>query len=279
MGLPFWPNALLMAETTQKTSCPNCKTIYDTTREQLRTSQGWMRCGFCQRVFDAREALITPELSKHEQNPLIPPANPSMSRFSAEEGEAARQKNVPDGYLNPTQSVTAVPQVAVTTNPRVEESRPDQGWPWVAGCVLCLLILTFQLLAYFRIDWAAQYPTFRPVVIRLSHLFGLPVPLPRKINQLTIDYSDLTTSDDDQITLVSHIRNTAPYAQQYPQLELTLTDQASRPLTRRVIQPDEYLPPAQSILNGFQANGELEIQLSISTNVNASGYRIFIFYQ
>ncbi|MFO7304199.1 MAG: DUF3426 domain-containing protein [Gammaproteobacteria bacterium] len=40
------------------TQCPNCRTIFRVTREILRVADGQVRCGRCQRQFDALERLI-----------------------------------------------------------------------------------------------------------------------------------------------------------------------------------------------------------------------------
>ncbi len=40
------------------TQCPNCQTIFRVTREILRVADGQVRCGRCQRQFDALERLI-----------------------------------------------------------------------------------------------------------------------------------------------------------------------------------------------------------------------------
>src|SRR5690606_3073684 len=40
------------------TQCPNCQTIFRVTSEILRVADGQVRCGRCQRQFDALERLI-----------------------------------------------------------------------------------------------------------------------------------------------------------------------------------------------------------------------------
>ncbi|MDY0107692.1 MAG: DUF3426 domain-containing protein, partial [Giesbergeria sp.] len=49
---------------SQITRCPSCATMFKVVADQLRISEGWVRCGHCQQVFDA---------SAHLQ-PLQPPA-------------------------------------------------------------------------------------------------------------------------------------------------------------------------------------------------------------
>jgi predicted Zn finger-like uncharacterized protein len=43
---------------TQITRCPSCGTRFKVVADQLRISQGWVRCGICQNVFDASLDLL-----------------------------------------------------------------------------------------------------------------------------------------------------------------------------------------------------------------------------
>ena len=62
---------------SQITCCPSCGTRFRVVADQLRISQGWVRCGLCQEVFDATENLV-PE--PHE----TPAADQSVAQVSAE---------------------------------------------------------------------------------------------------------------------------------------------------------------------------------------------------
>ncbi|MEG2580359.1 zinc-ribbon domain-containing protein, partial [Comamonas sp.] len=39
------------------TCCPSCGTKFRVVADQLRISEGWVRCGRCQEVFDAAKSL------------------------------------------------------------------------------------------------------------------------------------------------------------------------------------------------------------------------------
>ena len=45
------------------TRCTACGTIFRVVQDQLRVSEGWVRCGRCAEVFDAREQLFDLDLS------------------------------------------------------------------------------------------------------------------------------------------------------------------------------------------------------------------------
>lgn len=62
-------NAVAMSLTTQ---CPACSTIFKVVPDQLRISEGWVRCGQCGDVFDANQHLQTPPVTNgsNPQNEL-----------------------------------------------------------------------------------------------------------------------------------------------------------------------------------------------------------------
>ncbi len=46
---------------SQITRCPHCATAFKVVADQLRISDGWVRCGHCKEVFDASEHLLISE--------------------------------------------------------------------------------------------------------------------------------------------------------------------------------------------------------------------------
>ncbi|MFX1679623.1 zinc-ribbon and DUF3426 domain-containing protein [Mitsuaria sp. CC2] len=60
------------------TRCTTCGTIFRVVQDQLRVSEGWVRCGRCAEVFDAREQLFDLERdSPPPWPPLSAPAEPA----------------------------------------------------------------------------------------------------------------------------------------------------------------------------------------------------------
>ena len=81
------------------------------------------------------------------------------------------------------------------------------------------------------------------------------------------------------IILTATLRNYAPFPQAYPALELTLTDTQDQPLASHIFTPSDYLGgdvnPAQTIAPAH----EIDIRLHLaSSDLNASGYRLFLLY-
>jgi hypothetical protein len=110
---------------------------------------------------------------------------------------------------------------------------------------------------------------------------GCELPLPRRIDLMSIEASDLQadTNNSSVMVLSATLKNRAIFSQQYPLLELTLTDAQDQPLVRRVLAPQDYLGRAASTEAGFGANTEIAIKVFIeSAQIKATGYRLYLFY-
>lgn len=86
------------------TRCPACETMFKVVPDQLRISNGWVRCGQCAEIFDAAQHL----LAGASGATAPPPAGNA--------GAAARHSKMPDA---PAPSVThhSVPSAAVDATP------------------------------------------------------------------------------------------------------------------------------------------------------------------
>lgn len=64
------------------TRCTHCGTIFKVVQDQLKVSEGWVRCGRCQEVFNALPGLfdLDTEAPPPRQVPQTPPASPGWSR-------------------------------------------------------------------------------------------------------------------------------------------------------------------------------------------------------
>lgn len=65
------------------TRCPACTTLYRVVPDQLRISEGWVKCGQCGDIFDASKHLIEaecePEPQQHQDVGLSPTVEPPVS--------------------------------------------------------------------------------------------------------------------------------------------------------------------------------------------------------
>jgi hypothetical protein len=77
------------------------------------------------------------------------------------------------------------------------------------------------------------------------------------------------------------LHNRAPFPQEYPSLELTLTDEADQPVLRRVLAPTDYLEPNRAALipQGLAPGAEAALRVSLdASRSRAIGYRLYLFF-
>src|SRR5665647_947691 len=58
------------------TRCPTCETLFRVVPDQLRVSDGWVRCGQCDEIFDASLHLLATSLK--EAAPAVHPEPPAL---------------------------------------------------------------------------------------------------------------------------------------------------------------------------------------------------------
>ena len=112
---------------------------------------------------------------------------------------------------------------------------------------------------------------------------GARVKLPRRPELMSIDSSDLQADPghENLVVLNAVIRNRAPFPQEYPDLELTLTDESDRAVVRRVLVPADYVTTlrSQAAVNGIGPGAEVVVRLHLDTSrVRATGYRLYLFF-
>lgn len=297
------------------TRCPNCETTFRVTPEQLKARHGKVRCGECQKVFDALETLIeaapavaAPTIAKPPQPAPAPePDAPALDEEAAPteeagdiaeaeteieieaETEAPAMEPAPEPEPEPAaeaESPAAFPDHDQAAEPAHAEEwlqapqapRPRRRWPWALGSVAAVFLLALQTVLHFRTEIAVLHPDTKPLLTAACEAFGCTLLLPRKAELMSIETSDLHPETDGMLTLTATLKNRAPFAQEHPHLELTLTDTADKALVRRVLPPAEYLPAAERS-PGFPAGKELPVELAIDApGVPAAGYRLYLFY-
>lgn len=163
----------------------------------------------------------------------------------------------------------------------------DQGpdkparWPYVLVAGVFSLALLGQIAFRFRSELAITVPAARPALEALSKALNSDIPLPRHVELVSIEASDLQSdaARGNLLALNATVRNRAAYPQAYPALELALTDTQDTPIVRRVFRPEEYLPATLHADQPFPAHSDIAVRLWIEAKeVSAAGYRIYVFY-
>ncbi len=301
------------------TRCPSCHTHFRVNAEQLAARAGQVRCGKCSRVFDALEYLI--EETARARDPSVTHAYAAMNADAAAAEPAApaaelASKETPEADAERMADATAASAdddaetaedaVGMPASAQAQPARADPAAahgassfdfgplaaadparrarrrPWLLGALLLLLLgLLAQASYHYRSVLIVLFPESRPYAAALCASLGCELPLPRRIEQMSIEASDLQadTANPNIMVLSATLKNRAVFAQQLPSLELTLTDAQDQPVVRRVLAPKDYLGKAADPQAGFAANTEIAVKVFIEgSQVRATGYRLYLFY-
>ena len=266
---------------TDITQCPQCGTHFKITREQSKSHKGMVRCGQCKTVFNAVEHLYT----QPEQLDLplmlddIADATGMFAAYNPYNTIDSSAAISPEAAARLANDFSHLADVYV--KPKAKPESPRRTLLWAIGALLVLLVLLAQAAYFLRVDIAARLPGIKPALIKICEQFKCTLPLPQKIDLLSIESSELESdpSQSNIITLHALLRNSAPYALDYPNIEFTLTDIQENTIARHTFGPAEYLLPGEDQNRGFPANRESSIKLHLNTtDLRPSGYRLFLFY-
>ena len=146
-------------------------------------------------------------------------------------------------------------------------------------------VLAVQCIYLYRMEIARALPGLRPLMTQACATLGCEIPFPRDAELIALDASELQSEPGKpgQYILHATVNNRAEYAQSWPHLELTLTDASDSPIARRVLTPEEWLPPDQrSTAQGaasFASHKAVSARIAFAVpDLAPTGYRVYIFY-
>jgi len=299
------------------TRCTACQTLFKVVPDQLRISEGWVRCGQCGEVFDATLNLLAAE---HVETPAAaptaavgrtavvpstdpastPPPDQAAAKTAAavQQGDEAQAPASTD-HATPAHSsmVVAVPipppprPEQITTADQdgadfsfMQDKRPARQGPavaWALSVVSMVLlgVLALQVVRHERDRIAVLAPAVRPALLWLCSTTNCTVSPLRQLDSVLIDSSSFSRIRGDLYRLGFSLRNSASIDIAMPAIELSITDAQDQALSRRVILPVEFGASGQVLAAGSDWTGGLT--LSVKTTGSAervAGYRMLAFY-
>ena len=106
------------------TRCTSCGTIFKVVQDQLKVSEGWVRCGRCHEVFNALEGLFDLERDPPPQRPAAALQRTTIEPpREAPSADAGTPQDTADSALPP--SASAAPAAPAAAEP--EPPKPEAG--------------------------------------------------------------------------------------------------------------------------------------------------------
>lgn len=225
---------------------------------------------------------IEPGRTEPAVAPAAPPApEESLPTAAAPKPDRAEPSELPPAWQASTGADGAEEHFDARYGPK-PGAAPGRRWLWSLGVGVMLGALVVQSSYIFRLEITRSMPVLRPLYLAACAQLGCTLPLPRDAEHINIAASDLQSDlrATGSYVLDATVRNRASYPQEWPHLELTLTDAQDRALVRRVLDPGEWAQAETAKLRaGFPAGREQAVELRFDApGVQAVGYRLYIFY-
>jgi predicted Zn finger-like uncharacterized protein len=224
-----------------------------------------------QRLDRAREEAEAALIEGNTAPTLSPHEKPQQEKTSAEVREegleagliAARHTGEIPGYSSWRQTMLAGGS---------EDTAPT--WPLVLANAILAILLVAQVVSHFRGE--IGHNSF--AVASFLEAIGVSIPIAREPVHLAISASELQTLETrNRLQLFLTLQNRAPYAMEWPSLEISLTDAYDTPLVRKVFPYNEYLP--RDLASRPFPPGDTPIRLDFGTrDIVPAGYRLYLFY-
>ena len=298
------------------TRCPECSTLFKVVSDQLKISDGWVRCGQCGHVFDGTANLQDETLQAPEVAPAPQEDAPAVHdhAITPEFIDKPQTLGSPTGGVEPPLEAQewGADEATALIGPEPEEDAAGLQWkadaeqdargsavsflhaseprtsvwtrPWLRWLlalisVVLLLALALQMALHERDRIAANWLDARPWLQTLCQGLGCSIEPLKGIESITVDSSSFNRVRSDVYRLQVTIKNTASTELALPAVELTLTDTRDAAMLRRVLLPVDFQPAARSIAAGSEWSGVLTVSVAGSASpARIAGYKVLAFY-
>jgi len=152
---------------------------------------------------------------------------------------------------------------------------------WTTAVCVLGIVLVIQAVFLFRNHIARSFPGTRPALVSLCNTLGCAMPLPRDATRMKIeDFGFAPSNQANHYVLYVHLKNNAHFAQDWPNLELTLSNNIFQPLSRRILVPAEWVPPEKFAQNtGMLSQSEVTINIELEvTRIVPSNFAVRHLY-
>jgi hypothetical protein len=177
---------------------------------------------------------------------------------------------------------------------RDQEASPSRRWLVLCGAMV--IVLGAQSVFYFRNSLAETYPQLRPALTSACAVVGCHLSWARDTAAIEVKGSELVElpSKPGRMLANATLVNRGKVTQEYPAIELRLTNNTNQIVMSRILQPGDYVARPASVAGaqeqagvdkaivdkGIAPNAEVALSLTIEVppKTAASGYEFLPFY-
>jgi predicted Zn finger-like uncharacterized protein len=217
------------------TRCPGCHTVHPVNAALLASGGGRYRCGKCNKVSNALEALFDAWPAAGARAPLL--GQLPVLGLTLDLAAAARSRRRADG-------ADAVDD-AVADAAGEERRGAGLRWlvrlTWITAALVIAVVVAFQV-AEFQGEPLLERAPVRSAIERLG-LREEPAAPFRDLERIHVVSRELRSHPTlpGRLRLSATIVNRAARVQPWPDLEITLLDAAGQQVVRRQFSPADYL--------------------------------------
>lgn len=185
-------------------------------------------------------------------------------------------------------------EIAPYADLRDEEPKVSRRWAVLCGAMV--IILAAQFTFYFRNSLAETYPQLRPILASACVALGCRLWWARETAAIEVKGSELVElpSKPGRMLASATLVNRGKVTQEYPAIELRLTNNTNQIVMSRILQPGDYVARSVTaaganepggvdravVEKGIAPNAEVALSLTIEvpSKTAASGYEFLPFY-
>ncbi len=240
-----------------QTECPNCHTLFRITEAQLDMAEGMVRCGYCQKVFDAR---IENEFHDSKYQPDAFRESPQQATHQA----FADDNNNPENESFFSDEVTDIALGAIRAE---SNAGPYSTLATVSWSLVILLLITALAAEYiwFNRPELLQNQRLKPIITKLCAHTNCERLQMRDPTQIEMISRNVYTHPNEKSALMisTTMVNHASYAQPYPDVQIDFSDVRGELIASRRFTPEEYLQIEKAQLQLLQSGNPITFGLEI----------------
>jgi predicted Zn finger-like uncharacterized protein len=196
--------------------CPQCATRYEADGASFPAAGRKVRCAKCSHVW-------------HQDPP--PEAVAAMAPPPPEPEPRAA------AYMPPAVAAAAPTAIAAAMPARAQAATPSRGLAWIGlGLGWVALVAVILVIGWSAFTWREQVATAWPRTASLYASLGLNVN-PVGIGFADVSHAEQTEDGQPVLAIRGKLVNLSSRAMAVPQIEVTLTDAAKRPVLSRSFAP------------------------------------------